>query len=636
MVSEIKKEEVATEYKLLLEAKTKRMNKMMDTKLDAFRQEYQPQYSDQRRGQRRDMHNPNQQEHAGSQETDDYYEHVSSGFRQSQRRQRRAHEGRRDELAGVKLKIFPFHGKADQDAYLEWEKKTELVFDCQQYSQARKIRVAATEFYDYALSWWDQLVTSRRRNGEDHVDTWTEMKTIMRKRFFPSHYHRDLHNRLRKLTQGSRTVEEYYQELEMLMLRACVSEDREATMSRFLGGLNREIQDNLEMQQYVEIEEMLHKAMLVEQQFKRKGPSRSSYGTSKYPSSKYEKPNYQKESTPYQKEEAKPSIVYSKDKRKAEATSSRARDVKCFKCQGRGHYANECTNKRIMILLENGEYESEDGENKEEEKTHSGEDYEEEPVRGRLLVDRRTLNLQTKTEELEQRENQFDTRCLVQGKVCSLIVDGGSCVNVACETMVTKLGLKIQKHPKPYRLQWLNEEGEMRVSTQVMVPLAIGRHEDEVLCDVLPMEAGHILLGRPWQSESRVIHDGYTNKHSFEFKGRKTVFIPMTPKEVQQDQIQLQKKKKIDLPPDKNKQQNFYVKAGDIKRTLYSKQPVLLLVFKEYLLTLTDLTPVYPSELVALLQEYEDVFPEESPIGLPPIRGIEHQIDFVPVSTLPN
>uniref|UniRef100_A0A2N9E4K2 Reverse transcriptase/retrotransposon-derived protein RNase H-like domain-containing protein n=1 Tax=Fagus sylvatica TaxID=28930 RepID=A0A2N9E4K2_FAGSY len=36
------------------------------------------------------------------------------------------------------------------------------------------------------------------------------------------------------------------------------------------------------------------------------------------------------------------------------------------------------------------------------------------------------------------------------------------------------------------------------------------------------------------------------------------------------------------------------------------------------------------SVVVSLLQEYEDVFPNDVPSGLPPIRGIEHQIDFVP------
>ena len=38
----------------------------------------------------------------------------------------------------------------------------------------------------------------------------------------------------------------------------------------------------------------------------------------------------------------------------------------------------------------------------------------------------------------------------------------------------------------------------------------------------------------------------------------------------------------------------------------------------------------------SLLQEYKNVFPNDVPSGLPPIRGIEHQIDFVPVATIPN
>ena len=63
--------------------------------------------------------------------------------------------------------------------------------------------------------------------------------------------------------------------------------------------------------------------------------------------------------------------------------------------------------------------------------------------------------------------------------------------------MVTKMGLTVTKHPKPYPLQWLNDEGEMKVSSQVLVPFSIGKYEDEILCDVLPMAAGHLLLGRP-------------------------------------------------------------------------------------------------------------------------------------------
>ncbi|XP_056855141.1 LOW QUALITY PROTEIN: uncharacterized protein LOC130504544, partial [Raphanus sativus] len=528
---------VSLEHKALLEALTRRMHTMMETRLGTFREELDAQSSEPRRDPRQNRREPARREHDGSEETDNYYERErhSSDSRhssRSNRRHRREHRPR-NELAGLKLKIPPFHGKADPDAYLEWEKKIELVFNCQHYTELKKIQVAATEFYDYALSWWDQLVTNKRRNGEYPIETWAEMKAVMRRRFVPNHYHRDLHQRLRKLTQGSRSVEEYFQEMELLMLRACISEDREATMARFLGGLNREIQDNVEMQHYVELEEMLHKAILVEQQVKRKHQSRGSYGTSKYQQAKEEKPAYHKDNKLQPKEDTKPGSTISKDKGKTEATSSRARDVKCFKCQGRGHYANECTNKRVMILLDNGEYESQD-EKLEDDQELSDEEYEEEPVQGRLLVARRTLSLQNKTVELEQREN--------------------------FETMVKKLGLETQKHPKPYRLQWLNEEGEMRVSTQVSVPFSIGRYEDEILCDVIPMEASHILLGRPWQFDRKVTHDGFANKHSFEFNGRKTTLVPLTPKEVHQDQLQLQKKKEIDLKPEKNKQHNFYAK----------------------------------------------------------------------------
>jgi len=37
-----------------------------------------------------------------------------------------------------------------------------------------------------------------------------------------------------------------------------------------------------------------------------------------------------------------------------------------------------------------------------------------------------------------------------------------------------------------------------------------------------------------------------------------------------------------------------------------------------------------------LLKEFDDVFPKEGPMELPPFRGIEHQIDLVLGASLPN
>ena len=64
---------------------------------------------------------------------------------------------------------------------------------------------------------------------------------------------------------------------------------------------------------------------------------------------------------------------------------------------------------------------------------------------------------------------------------------------------------------------------------------------------------------------------------------------------------------------------------------MFSNQPMIVLLYKEALLNTNELDSV-----VSLLQEFEDVFPDEKPHGLPPILGIEHQIDFVPNASIPN
>ena len=108
------------------------------------------------------------------------------------------------------------------------------------------------------------------------------------------------------------------------------------------------------------------------------------------------------------------------------------------------------------MILVNGEYDSEEEE--EDDEMPSLEDVSdvEEDLKNAdykaFLVTRRTLSTQTKVEEDEQHDNIFHARCRVKGKVCCLIIDGGSCTNIASTLLVEKLNLPTLKHFRPYNL----------------------------------------------------------------------------------------------------------------------------------------------------------------------------------------
>lgn len=125
---------------------------------------------------------------------------------------------------------------------LNGKRRIEPVFDCQNLSDLRKVRLAAAEFTAMLLT---GMMTHRRRICERSIETWDELSMLMRRLFVPTHYHLDLHQKLRRLRQGTKSVEDYYHEMEILMIKADVDEPMDANMSRFLSGLNRDIQDRM-------------------------------------------------------------------------------------------------------------------------------------------------------------------------------------------------------------------------------------------------------------------------------------------------------------------------------------------------------------------------------------------------------
>ena len=118
------------------------------------------------------------------------------------------------------------------------------------------------------------------------------------------------------------------------------------------------------------------------------------------------------------------------------------------------------------------------------------------------------------------------------------------------------MNLQVVPHPKPYKLQWINEDGELTVDKQVKVEFSIGNYLDKVLCDVVPMEACHILLGRPWQFDMKTLHNGLTNGVFFTHKKKKFVLNPLPHSQVVRDQIQMKHKRDEEKKNKNRKREN--------------------------------------------------------------------------------
>ena len=77
------------------------------------------------------------------------------------------------------------------------------------------------------------------------------------------------------------------------------------------------------------------------------------------------------------------------------------------------------------------------------------------------------------------------------------------------------------------------QEGwEVTVSKRALVSISIGStYKDDVVCDVVPMDTCHLLLGRPWEYERNIDHNGRSNTYSFLFGGVKITLVPTKPKQ---------------------------------------------------------------------------------------------------------
>nr|KYP47728.1 hypothetical protein KK1_030610 [Cajanus cajan] len=160
-------------------------------------------------------------------------------------------------LRELRVDLPPFHVKDNVDAYLDWEMKVEQLFTCHNVSEERRVPMATLSFQGYAMYWWTSLERERRTHHEPPIQYWNELRSALRRRHIPPYFERELMDKLQRLQQRNLSVEEYRQQMELLMMRADIKEEERTTIARFQSGLNLEIRDKVELLPYRDLNELV-------------------------------------------------------------------------------------------------------------------------------------------------------------------------------------------------------------------------------------------------------------------------------------------------------------------------------------------------------------------------------------------
>ncbi|KAH6781706.1 hypothetical protein C2S51_006999 [Perilla frutescens var. frutescens] len=135
------------------------------------------------------------------------------------------------------MSILEFEGLHDPDLYLDWECKVDKIFTCYNFPELKKVQLASLEFRGYAASW-------------------------------------DLEKKLTRIKQGTRSIKKYHKKLETALNRVGKEESLNATIIRYIEGMNPDIACEVELKDFMSVEEMVHYASIMEIQL-REGRRRS-------------------------------------------------------------------------------------------------------------------------------------------------------------------------------------------------------------------------------------------------------------------------------------------------------------------------------------------------------------------------
>ncbi|KAL5835139.1 hypothetical protein ACOSQ4_014636 [Xanthoceras sorbifolium] len=424
-----------------------------------------------------------------------------------------------DELTKrMKVEVSYFFGRLNPDAFQDWITALEDYFDWFLVPEDRKVRFVKIKLKSSARAWWSSVEEQlrRTRQGRERLES----------KYLPINYDQLMYEDMLQWKQEPKaSIDQYTERFHELTVRSKAVETETQTLARYLNGLKSELRKEMLTARVYNVDEAYQLALQLEKQ------SNVSYYRRHQPTDL----GVPRPSTTFKQkiiEETMKNGVVGDTRSKTKLTGD---GPQCYKCKGFGHFTVVCPtrDKRIAYVCEKDlifDDEAEASGSQPTLKTDEPEKEEEEVLQAanlplcvinRVLTGRRH-SLEPDTNDWK-RTNIFHTRVAHGNKALNVIIDNGSGMNVISKAVVERLNLPQQPHPTPYRVSWINDVNTVPVKYRCLVKFSLGtNYVDEVWCDVLPITVCHLLLGRPWLYDRRVVYDGFKNSYSFVFKKKKS------------------------------------------------------------------------------------------------------------------